>query len=261
MKKILLLVCLFISTFFTGCFETTQELTIKEDSSGEISSKIDMSNAISMLTQMGGTDKEKLIYDTTVAFTSILDSVDGLTADDKKLLEKGVIIVNINTDETKLFLTTKIPFRNMEDMIKLKSVMEKWSKSGGMSKVASKAFGETPGMDEMGMDAGKSGGDDPFSSLAENYFNVEYKKGKIIRSLLKEKYAKVNEDEGLSKMKEMGEMGMPVKSNFVINLPRPAKSVTGKNVKLSDDKKKVTIENTLDELYEDPSKYEFTIEY
>ena len=39
------------------------------------------------------------------------------------------------------------------------------------------------------------------------------------------------------------------------------KNVTGKNVKLSDDKKKVTIENTLDELYDDPSKYEFTIEY
>lgn len=260
MKKLLLLAVLFISTFFTGCFETTQELTIKTDGSGEISSNIDMSNAISMLAQMGGSNKEKLIYDTTVAFTSILDSVEGLTVDDKRLLEKGSIIVNINTDEAKLFLTTKIPFRNLEDMIRLKSVIEKWSKSGGMSKVASKAFGETPGMDELGMDQ-KSGNSDPFSSLAENYFDVEYKKGKIKRSLVKEKYAKVKEDEGLSKMKEMGEMGMPVKSYFIINLPGPAKSVSGKNVKLSDDKKKVTIENTLDELYDDPSKYEFTIEY
>jgi len=260
MKKLLLLSVLFISTFFTGCFETTQELTIKADGSGEINSNIDMSNAISMIAQMGMSDKEKLIYDTTVAFTSILDSVEGLTAEDKKLLEKGFIVVNINTDESKLFLTTKIPFRNLEDMIKLKSVLEKWSRSGGMSKVMSKAFGETPGMDELGMD-GKGSGGDPFSSLAENYFEVEYKKGKIKRSLIKDKYAKVNEDEALSKMKEMGEMGMPVKSNFVINLPVPVKNVTGKNVKLSDDKKKVTIENTLDELYDDPSKYEFTIEY
>jgi len=260
MKKLLLLPVLFISFFFTGCFETTQELTIKTDGSGEISSNIDMSNAISMMAQMGMSEKEKLIYDTTVAFTSILDSVEGLTVDDKKALEKGLIMVNINTVESKLFITTKIPFRDVEDMLKLKSVLEKWSKAGGMSKVASKAFGETPGMDELGMDQ-KSGNSDPFSSLAENYFDVEYKKGKIKRSLIKDKYAKVHEDEALSKMKEMGEMGMPVKSNFVINLPVPAKNVSGKNVKLSDDKKKVTIENTLDELYDDPSKYEFTIEY
>src|SRR5688500_20144894 len=102
MKKLLLLSVLFISIFFTGCFETTQELTIKADGSGEISSNIDMSNAISMIAQMGMSDKEKLIYDTTVAFTSILDSVEGLTADDKKLLEKGLILVNIRSEERRV---------------------------------------------------------------------------------------------------------------------------------------------------------------
>ena len=88
MKKILLLAVLFISTFFTGCFETTQELTLKADGSGEISSNIDMSNAIAMLAQMGGSDKEKLVYDTTVGFASILDSVEGLTAEDKSYWNK-----------------------------------------------------------------------------------------------------------------------------------------------------------------------------
>ena len=99
------------------------------------------------------------------------------------------------------------------------------------------------------------------SSMHTMKSSVEYKKGKIKRSLIKDKYAKVHEDEALSKMKEMGEMGMPVKSNFVINLPRPVKSFKGKNVKLSDDKKRVTVETSLDDLYDDPSKFEFKVEY
>lgn len=261
MKKILILSALFLSTLFTGCFESTQELTIAENGGGEMANKIDMSSVMAMLKQMGGTGKDKLIFDTTLAFKDILDSVEGLTADDKAILKNGTLALTINTEDEKLLITTKMPFSNPGEMKKLREVMEKWGKNGGMSKIAAKAFGEKPGMDEMGINEGKAGENDPLSSVAEMYFNLDYSKGKIERSLIKDKYAKLSEDESLSKLREMGEMGSPVKSNFVINLPSPVKSYKGKNVKLSDDKKKVTVETTLDDLYDDPSKFEFKIEY
>ena len=59
----------------------------------------------------------------------------------------------------------------------------------------------------------------------------------------------------------MGQMGMPISFKTIINLPKPAKKAEGKGVKLSDDKKKITIEGTLDDFFEDPSQFEYEIEY
>ena len=62
-------------------------------------------------------------------------------------------------------------------------------------------------------------------------------------------------------MREAGTMGLEIKSNYIINLPRPAKSAEGKGVKLSDDKKKVTINVTLDDFFDNPSLLEYVIKY
>jgi hypothetical protein len=56
-------------------------------------------------------------------------------------------------------------------------------------------------------------------------------------------------------------MGLVMKANYVINLPRPATKAEGKNVKLSDDKMKVTISATLDDFFDDPSSLEYKIKY
>ena len=56
-------------------------------------------------------------------------------------------------------------------------------------------------------------------------------------------------------------MGIPVGVTCIINLPKPAEKVEGKNVTLSDDKKKVTIKADLDDLFNDPEKLEFKIKY
>jgi hypothetical protein len=73
--------------------------------------------------------------------------------------------------------------------------------------------------------------------------------------------ATLADDEMMNQMKQMSAMGAPMKSNFIINLPRPAKTVEGKNLKLSDDKKKITIANELNDIFDDPSLFEFKVEY
>ncbi len=69
------------------------------------------------------------------------------------------------------------------------------------------------------------------------------------------------DDEYLKGIKEAGGMGLEMKANYIINLPRAAKEVEGKGAKLSDDKKKVTLSASIDDFFEDPSLLEFKIKY
>ena len=56
-------------------------------------------------------------------------------------------------------------------------------------------------------------------------------------------------------------MGLSMKATSVINLPRPAQKAEGKGIKLSEDKKKVTITADLDDFFADPAKLEYKIKY
>jgi len=95
----------------------------------------------------------------------------------------------------------------------------------------------------------------------DDYFTITYSKGVIEKKHIPEKYAKVEEDKGMQSLKEMSGEGMPMNTTLIYNLPKPAKKVTGKNVKLSEDKKKITIVNSVDDFFDDVSKLEFRIEY
>ena len=55
--------------------------------------------------------------------------------------------------------------------------------------------------------------------------------------------------------------GEVTRNGYKFNLPKPAKKAEGKNVKLSEDKKKVTITTSAEDFFEDVSKLEFRIEY
>jgi hypothetical protein len=94
-----------------------------------------------------------------------------------------------------------------------------------------------------------------------NYFDLTYEKSKLKKKINKEKYASVKNDKNIESMMEMSQMGMPVNIKTVINLLRPAKKAEGKGITLSADKKTITIEGSLDDFMEDPSKFEYEIEY
>jgi hypothetical protein len=101
----------------------------------------------------------------------------------------------------------------------------------------------------------------PESSSFDDYFTLEFSKGELKKKLNKEKYAGVDKDEFLNGMKQAGAMGIPVISTYIINLPRPAQKAEGKNVKLSEDKKKVTVLTSMDDFFDNPEALEFKIKY
>ena len=109
-----------------------------------------------------------------------------------------------------------------------------------------------------------TGGGDADSSKVktfDSYFDDVVSEKVISKTLNKSKYATAGDDELMKSLQQMSAMGSPVKVNYVINLPKKAKKVEGKAAQLSRNKKKVTVSVTSDDFFNDPSKFEYRIEY
>jgi hypothetical protein len=213
-----------------------------------------------MAMQMAG-DKlgdQKINMDTTIQFKSVLDSIKDISPENKQLLKDGLVHVTMKMDDSKYLINSSIPFKKIGDVEKINLAMQKEVNGKFLDNAMKEAMKQGKAMDSSMMNNQQA---TPPLSLPENYFILTCKDGLISRVADKTKMASLADDEMMNQMKQMSSMGAPLKTNFVINLPRPAKKVEGKNVKLSDDKKKVTIANELNDLFDDPSLYEFKIEY
>jgi len=251
MKKPASLFIITCCILLVGCFETTQDLTINKDGSGIFTNTTDLSNMIAFIKQMGGDEADKMQdTDTTISLTGVADSIAGLTADQKRIVNKGTMKLTLNMQNEKLLVKLNFPFERLTDVELLKDVLPKLSVS---------ALKKLPGGDQM--PAGTGGADSSTIKTFDNFFDDTFSKKIISRTLNKAKYATAADNEFMKSIQQMSGMGSPVKVNYVINLPRPAKKVQGKSVKLSDDKKKVTVSVTSDDFFDDPSKFEYRIEY
>lgn len=243
----------------SGCFDIVEETTIKEDGSGVYTSTTDMSKMLSIIGAMGEDktkDLGKLNIDSTMQLADMKDSTLQLTAEEKKLIEKGTARLMMNVKEEKLIIAFNIPFSKPADILAIDQLL---SNKGNLfqKQMGDLLPGNTGGTEEMEVMAGDDGGQPDL----DNYFDMTFEKSKLKKKLNKERYANVEEDKSLKSLMEMGQMGMPVSFKTIINLPKPAKKAEGKGLSISDDKKKVTIEGTLDDFMEDASKFEYEIEF
>lgn len=249
MKKVLLLISA-ASLMLTGCLETTQEITLNEDGSGTMSTTSDMGAILGLAKQMGGgAEMEKAgdkTIDTTILLATQAEEIPDLTAEEKELLKKGSM--NMEMDIKNEVFKTKLdfPFNNPEEIETFTRLTGKLlgnALKGQMDSQAS-GMGEIP----------------PMSSF-DDYYKMEFSKGELKKKLNKDKYSSLSSDEYLNGLKEAATMGIPVGVTYIINLPKPAEKVEGINVTLSDDKRKVTIKADLGDLYDNPEKLEFKIKY
>lgn len=237
----------------TGCLETTQEITLKEDGSGTVTSTSDMGTLLDMVKTMGaGGEIEKAgdrTMDTTIALSQVTENLAGATAEEKQLLSKGSMGLKMNLKESQFKTTLSFPFANTGQI-------------STFSKLTNKVVG-TLVKDEMASSpmAAGMGGDMPEISSIDNYYKLHFEKGEIKRTLDKEKYATASSDEYLNGLRQATAMGLEANSTLVINLPKPAEKVEGKNAKLSEDKMKVTIKTSLDDFFENPESLEFKVKF
>jgi len=269
MKKLFALSALACLLICTGCFDTVQESTIKDDGSGVFVGTTDMGKLLGMLKMFMGEKEEmkeleKMVKDSTIHLKNLKDSLKNLTDAEKTLIDKGTLRVLMNMPDEKFSLTFSFPFTQPADLITINSLLKK-TRQDIMSDQLKKL---KPG--ELGNDTKDKDDENPLlggmdndgkSNEVDDYYNYKYEKGKISKKLNKEMHAKVEDDKSLTTMKEMSQMGMSSTMKTIINLPKPAKKAEGKGVKLSADRKKVTIEGTLDDFFEDASYFEYEIEY
>jgi len=248
MKKLLLFLSAAVTLGLTGCFETTEEITLNDDGSGTYININDMSKLIPILKNMGAADQlgGKSI-DTSFALGTSKESIEGLSEDDAGLLKKGTMNMKMNIEDEKMVATMNFPFASLNDIPKINKLT---AKSMTQSLTSQMGGNMPPGMDQM-----------PEPSSFSDYYTLEYESGEIKRKLNKEKHATLASDKYLTQLQEAAAMGIPITHSLVINLPRPAEKIEGKNAKLSEDKKKVTVSGSIDDLFDNPEKLEFKVKY
>ncbi len=249
MKKLLGLLLAGGLFALTSC-ETTREITFNENGSGKMVTTTDMSGLIG-IAKMSGKEMEKEVQsiDTTIALDKMVDSIPDLTPDEKEIVRKGVLGLVMDMANEKLVTTLEFPFASGSQIKKLDQIS---------AKVMQQAMQKQAG---AGEDASPMPDDELGKASIDEYFTVTYDKGLVERKHIPEKYAKVGEDQALQALKEASAQGMPMNTTIIFNLPKPAKKAEGKNLTLSEDRKKVTIKSSMDDFFEDVSKLEFRIEY
>jgi hypothetical protein len=250
MQKFILSILTAGTLFLTGCLETVQEVTLNDDGSGTYMNTNDMGKILAVAKNMGGASTDKLpqqAVDTSFSFASASDSMTNLSAEEKELLKKGSVHIKMNIADEQFLTKMSFSFSTLNDI-------QKFNKLSGKMMMES-LKGQMPAEMPMG-DEGM-----PEPSSFDDYYTLEFSNGELQKKLNKEKYTNVESDEYLNGLKQAGAMGLPVVSTFIINLPRPAEKAEGKNVKLSEDKKKVTITSSMDDFYDNPESLEFKIKY
>jgi fructose-1,6-bisphosphatase len=105
------------------------------------------------------------------------------------------------------------------------------------------------------------GNEMPAISSVEDYYKIEFSNDKLEKKLDKDKYANVASDQMLQRMKQAAEFGIPVSHTYIINLPRPVEKAEGKKIKLSEDKKRITVTTGLDDFFDNPESLEFKVKF
>jgi len=269
MRVIRLFVAACLCLLLTSCIEINENVDIKDNGSGKVSTTTDLSQLVDMMQAFGGDQMDKMKeekVDTVIQMKSIVDTSKTLTADQKALMRNGKVRLKMNLAEKVFNVNMEFPFENMEKYQQLNNLLN--SSAGGMGNIMKELMrgGSAAGLGSTQKDTTQiidqpaqipSAGMDQFTSV----FDFNASNGLIKKTLNREKYNKMMEDPQVQQMKQMSDMGMEMLYTTTYKLPRAVKKVDNPAAKLSDDKKTVTIRQNLLEIFTAPEKFEYTIQY
>ena len=243
---------------FAGCYEVTEEITINENGSGNFTTKMDMGQMLEMIQSMAGEEelaKEGLdkVIDTTIFMKSLLDSAKDVTPEQKELLKDGKLNLQMNMKEKLFKAQMNIPFKGYD---KLQLLMSGEGNSmSGLSQLFKGVFDK--GEEKPALDAPKEPGLEDMNSI----FDVVIKDGLISKKVNLEKHKALVEKPEIAQLQQMASGGMEILYTTIIKLPRPAKKTENSLIKLSDDKKTVTLKYNLLDIIDSPEKFSYSVEF
>jgi hypothetical protein len=256
MKRFMLL--LFAIVCVTGCYEVNEEITINPDGSGTHNTKMDMGQMLEMIQSMAGEEelaKEGLdrVLDTTIFMKSVLDSAKDMTPEQRELLKDGKMNLQMDMKEKLFKAEVNVPFKGYKNLQSLMS--GNGTSMAGLSQLFKGVFEK--GEEKPALDAPKEPGLEDMNTI----FDVVVKDGLISRKVNLEKHKALVEKPEVAQLQQMASGGMEILYTTVIKLPRAAKKVENPLMKLSDDKKTVTLKYNLLELFDQPEKFSYRVEF
>jgi hypothetical protein len=260
MKKIRFLLALLPLAGLTSCLEILEDVTVNENGSGNYMVSVEAGAMMNMVMSMGGdkdpamAEKLKEKKDTSFALLSTLKPDSVATPEEMELFKNSTIHLKMDVENSVFTMETRHPFTTAANFNKLKSALAAFNKKADnpMDKIMG---GGDKGEEEENPMSGLSG-------FGGEGFNLVLNDNSITRTL---NQAKLDE---LGKMPEMEGMDDQSKSMFeaikyktVFHLPRAATVADSKIMVVSEDRKMVSFENNLLQLFEEPKSFVFTINY
>lgn len=240
-----------------GCYEMNEEIEINADGSGTYVTKMDMSAMIDMMQTFAGEEemtKEGLdrAIDTTILMKDVVDSAKDMPAEQKEVLKNGKMKLQMNIKDKIFKMDMNLPYKNLKGLQLLMSNMG--GNGAGIGDVFKNMFGKGNTPDQP---APK----DPGMGDVASMYDVTVKNGLISKKINTEKYKALMERPEMAQVKQFSSSGMEILCTTTIKLPRPAKKTDNPLIKLSDDKKTVTMKYNLLEMLDTPEKFSYSIEY
>lgn len=256
MKKFWIGVVVVISILVAGCYEINEEITITEKGTGTYATKMDMSAMLQMMQSMA-TEEEieksglNRSIDTLIVLKSILDTAKDISPEQKRLLQDGTMKMKMDLKENVFTADINFPFKSLTDLQTLMS----GSGTGGLTDVFRQVMSNK---DSTQQDVATQ--DQGFDQL-NNVFDVSITKNAIVRKLNRQRYDSLMQRPEVAQAKQMMGGGFEVLYTTTIRLPRPVKKSDNDMIKLSADKKTVTIKYDLMKIFDTPEKFSYSIEY
>ena len=242
--------------FLAGCYEVNEEITIDNKGAGVYLTKMDMSPLLQMMQTMAGEEEMSKngldrAIDTTVFMRDILDSAHSASPEQKRLFKDGTLKIQLNVKESLLKADVNFPFTSTGDLQLLMSGSSTAGLAAAFKKVFSNSDSSQPAspMQDQGLEQ------------INSIFDVTITNGSIIRKLNDAKYKALLGKPEMIQAKQMIGNGFEVMFTTVIKLPRPVTKADNPLIKLSDDKKIVTIKYDLMKLFDTPEKFSYSIYY
>lgn len=258
MKKFWSCVVVAVVVIFAGCYEINEEITINENGGGTFNTKMDMSGLLQMMQSMASEEEIQKSglnrpIDTVISLKSMLDTAKDVTPEQKRLFENGVMKMKLDLKESIFTADVNFPFKNLNDLQSLMS----GSGTGGLADVFKQVFTKKDSAQQGNAPMDDQGGMDQLN----NVFDVTVTNNKIARKLNRAKYDTLMSKPEIAQARQMVGGGFEILYTSTIRLPRPVKKSDNEILKLSPDKKTVTIKYDLMKMFESPEKFAYTIEY
>lgn len=258
MKKSLLFIFSVLLTvfFITGCLDSAEEVTINSNGSGVFKNTVDMSGLFDMLQMAAMMDTSASSQlktlsnkniDSSFSLRAFTDTSTLLTAEEKALLQDGIVQININQNEKLFKVTMTYPFKKVEDVQKIMELQKNGKGFNLMGKTK-----QNPELAAMGNRTLPS---------ADEITTTSFKNGLIERKIEQQKLNDLKNDEGFNQMQKAEAMLKEIVFTTTLHLPRAAKNTAGSKLTVSDDKKTVKLKYTLLDMIKAPQALEFKVEY